>query len=251
MKAKGVWMMVVAVMTGCAPLARVPEHVAARASVEQAATVRAAAEEAASRVMRRRRVLPDGLEERVIRFEDASARELTYLARRLAEVLDAEVIVEERMSGESASSGSPDSPRPIRVTRESTVRELLEHIARDSGYEWEWETGSGPNAGRLILYRDPSRSGRPAAGWGDKEEWRIDPVRHGTLRGVLEEWTARAGWTLVWEADEVDYAVQAPAVFLGTFDAAVDALLRETKGRRMLVPTLWRANRYLTVREAG
>ena len=59
------------------------------------------------------------------------------------------------------------------------------------------------------------------------------------------------GWTLVWEAEEVDYALQAPAAYLGTFDEAVDALLRETKGRRMLIPTLWRANRYLTVREAG
>ena len=117
----------------------------------------------------------------------------------------------------------------------------------------EWEEGPEPGPGRLILYRDhrQPRTGPRAAGWGAKEEWRIDPVRHGTLRGVLEEWTARAGGTLVWEAEEVDYAVQAPAVYLGTFDAAVDALLRETKGRRMLVPTLWRANRYLKVREAG
>ena len=189
----------------------------------------------------------------MIRFDDAGARALSHLAARLAEVLDAEVIVEERGSGESASTESPDSPRAVRVAKENTVPELLEHITRDSGYEWEWEWEAGPGAraGRLILYRDPSRSRRPAAGWGTKEEWRIDPVRHGTLRGVLEEWTARAGWTLVWEAEEVDYAVQAPAVFLGTFDAAVDALLRETRGRRMLVPTLWRANRYLTVREAG
>ena len=202
---------------------------------------------------RRHRTLPEALAERALGFGSAGAVELPHLAGRLAEALDADVTIEERMSGESASLVPPGSPAPIRVAKRTTVRELLEQIARSTGYEWEWEEGAGSGAGRLILYRAPlkPRSESPAAGWGTREEWRIDPVRHGTLRGVLEEWTARAGWTLVWEADEVDYAVQAPAVFLGTFDAAVDALLRETKGRRMLIPTLWRANRYLTVREAG
>ena len=101
-----------------------------------------------------------------------------------------------------------------------------------SGYAWEWEQDTGSGAGRLILYRGHHRpdSEEQAFGWGSREEWRIDPVRHGTLRGVLEAWSARAGWTLVWEAEEVDYALHAPAVFLGTFDAAVDALLRENKG---------------------
>ena len=122
---------------------------------------------------------------------------------------------------------------------------LRGHARRDTGKAGREQGAVAGDLGTLA------RAGPRAAGWGAKEEWRIVPVRHGTLRGVLEEWTARAGGTLVWEAEEVDYALQAPAVYLGTFDAAVDALLRETKGRRMLVPTLWRANRYLTVREAG
>ena len=145
------------------------------------------------------------------------------------------------------------APASIPVSGKRRVGEVLDQIALHSDYRWEWEASEDPGSGRLILYRDLARSRNeaPTAGWGTKEEWRIDPVRHGTLRGVLEEWTARAGWTLVWEAEEVDYAVRASAVYLGTFDAAVDALLRETKGRRLLVPTLWRANRYLTVREAG
>ena len=251
MKANPLWIIPAVLMAGCTPLSPAPDQLDPRAFREERSAGPPVTEEPAARVMHRHRMLPEALAGRELSFASASAVELPYLAGRLAETLDAEVTIEERMWGESASMVPPGSPTPVQVAKQSTVRELLEQIARSTGYEWEWEEGAGPSASRLILYRDRSRAGRPSAGWGDKEEWRIDPVRHGTLRGVLEEWTARAGWTLVWEAEEVDYAVQAPAVFLGTFNAAVDALLRETKGRRMLIPTLWRANRYLTVREAG
>lgn len=254
MKANRLWIIPAALMAGCIPLSPAPHHIDTRTLREEASLGPPLVKgEISARVTHRHRTLPEALAGIELSFDSAGAVELPYLAGRLAEALGAEVTIEDRMSGESASMAPPDSPAPIRVAKKSTVRELLDRIALSAGYEWEWEEGSGSNASRLILYRDPlkPRGESPAAGWGTKEEWRIDPVRHGTLRGVLEEWTARAGWTLVWEADEVDYAVRAPAVFLGTFDAAVDALLRETKGRRMLVPTLWRANRYLTVREAG
>ena len=253
MKANPLRIIPAVLIAGCIPLSPAPDQIDARALREQRSVGSPATEESAARVTRRHRTLPEALAERALSFGSAGAVELPHLAGRLAEALDADVAIEERMSGESASMVPPGSPTPIRVAEQSTVGELLDQIARSTSYEWEWEEGAGSGSGRLILYRDSRkpRSESPAAGWGTREEWRIDPVRHGTLRGVLEEWTARAGWTLVWEADEVDYAVQAPAVFLGTFDAAVDALLRETKGRRMLIPTLWRNNRYLTVREAG
>ena len=253
MKANPLRIIPAVLIAGCIPLSPAPDQIDARALREQRSVGSPETEESAARVTRRHRTLPEALAERALSFGSAGAVELPHLAGRLAEALDADVTIEERMSGESASMAPPGSPTPIRVAKQSTVGELLDQIARSTNYEWEWEEGAGSGSGRLILYRDSRkpRSESPAAGWGTREEWRIDPVRHGTLRGVLEEWAARAGWTLVWEADEVDYAVQAPAVFLGTFDAAVDALLRETKGRRMLIPTLWRNNRYLTVREAG
>ena len=69
----------------------------------------------------------------------------------------------------------------------------------------------------------------------------------GNLIGQARE----AGWTVVWEVEEVDYAVTARAVFHGTFEEAVDALLQDTRGYQTLVPTAWRANRYLTVRAGG
>ena len=254
MKANQLWIIPAVLVAGCMPLSPAPDRSDARALREEASLGPPLVKgEVSARVTHRHRTLPVALAGRVLSFGSAGAVELPNLAGRLAEALDAEVTIEERMSRDSASMVPPGSPDPIRVAKQSTVRELLDEIARSTSYEWEWEEGAGSGSGRLILYRDPlkPRSESPAAGWGTREEWRIDPVRHGTLRGVLEEWTARAGWILVWEADEVDYAVQAPAVFLGTFDAAVDALLRETKGRRMLIPTLWRNNRYLTVREAG
>ena len=254
MKANRLWIIPVALMAGCMPIAPAPHHIEARAAREEtSAGPPLVMGEVSARVTHRRHALPESLRSREVEFDNAGETVLSRIATRLAEALGAEVVIEERGTRESESAARLDPPRPVPVAKKSTVRELLDGIARHSGYEWEWEQGTGPGPGRLILYRDHRSPGteRRAAGWGDKEEWRIDPVRHGTLRGVLEEWTARAGWTLVWEAEEIDYAVQAPAVFLGTFDAAVDALLRETKGRRMLVPTLWRANRYLTVREAG
>ena len=104
--------------------------------------------------------------------------------------------------------------------------ELLDQIARQAPVtNGSGRRGAGSGSGRLILYRDSRkpRSESPAAGWGTREEWRIDPVRHGdAARGAGRVGGRVRGWTLVWEADEVDYAVQAPAVFLGTFDAAVD-----------------------------
>ena len=252
MKAGGIGILSVGLVAGCVALGPPPASVAPRAASERAAPAAAEPSPAAARVTRRHRTLPAGLSETVLRFERAAGMDLPPLADHIAAALGAPVIIEERVPGEGGSRTPLAPPEPIPVAKEVTLGVLLDRIALRSGYEWEWEEGAGPEGGRLILYRDPLRTrAEGPAGWGDREEWRIEPVRHGTLRGVLEEWTARAGWTLVWEAEEVDYAVQAPAVFLGSFDAAVDALLRETRGRRMLVPTLWRANRYLTVREAG
>ena len=254
MKGIRLWVMATTLAAGCTPLALSPDQSASRVVEERgAARSPLAREEISTRVTYRRRALPASLQSKTVRFDSPTATALPQIARRLSEALGAEVLMEERGIGTGEHIAQPESPASIPISGKGTVAEVLESIALHSDYEWEWEEGAGPGTGRLILYRDSlqPRNESPATGWGTREEWRIDPVRHGTLRGVLEEWTARAGWTLVWEAEEVDYAVRAPAVYLGTFDSAVDALLRETKGRRMLVPTLWRANRYLTVREAG
>ena len=253
MKANGIWVVTAALVAGCSPFVSSYDTIAPRAFEEKGPVARSVSRQIGTRVTHRRRALPEALDSREVEFGAARAMELSRIAARLSKALRADVVIEDRGNRPGESIAEREPPAPIPVAGKRRVGELLDEIALRSDYDWEWEEGTGPETGRLILYRDLLRSHveAPAAHWGTKEEWRIDPVRHGTLRGVLKEWTARAGWTLVWEAEEVDYAVRAPAVYLGTFDAAVDALLRETKGRRTLVPTLWRANRYLTVREAG
>ena len=253
MKAGRIWVACAALLAGCVPLGLAPGKIESRALAEKEASHALDEAQPSTRVRRRLRALPGAVARTEIEFGNAGALAVSQLAARLSETLDIEVVLEERGSrGEGQTAGPPD-PSPIPVASRSTVGKVLDEMSARAGYAWEWEEDPGSGAGRLILYREHHRpdSEGQAFGWGSREEWRIDPVRHGTLRGVLEAWSARAGWTLVWEAEEIDYALQAPAVYLGTFDAAVDALLRETKGRRMLIPTLWRANRYLTVREAG
>ena len=253
MKAGRIWVACAALLAGCVPLGLAPGKIESRAVAEQGASLALDEAQPTARVRQRLHALPEAVAQTEIEFGNAGALEVSRIAARLSEALDVEVILEERGArGDGRTAGPPD-PGPIPVASRSTVGKVLDEMSARSGYAWEWEEDTGSGAGRLILYRGHHRpdSEGEAPGWGSREEWRIDPVRHGTLRGVLEAWSSRSGWTLVWEADEVDYALQAPAVFLGTFDEAVDALLRETKGRRMLIPTLWRANRYLTVREAG
>lgn len=253
MKAGRIWVACAALLAGCVPLGLAPGKIESGTVAEKGARLALDEARPTARVRQRLLALPDAMAQTEIEFGNAGALELSQLAARVSETLAVEVILEERgPRGDGQAAGPPD-PGPIPVASRSTVGKVLDEMSARSGYAWEWEEDTGSGAGRLILYRGhhPPDSEGQVFGWGSREEWRIDPVRHGTLRGVLEAWSARAGWTLVWEADEVDYALQAPAVFLGTFDAAVDALLRETKGRRMLIPTLWRANRYLTVREAG
>ena len=80
--------------------------------------------------------------------------------------------------------------------------------------------------------------------------WRIDRERHGTLRAVLEDWGARAGWSVVWTPRR-DYAVRADAAFEGGFLDAVDSLLAAPATRRSLVAFAHEPNRHLVIEPAG
>ena len=74
-------------------------------------------------------------------------------------------------------------------------------------------------------------------------------TEHRTLRGVLESWAARAGWTLVWNAGR-DYGLGARATFEGGFLEAADLLLSGPATRRTLDVRAYRANRHLVVDDA-
>ena len=103
--------------------------------------------------------------------------------------------------------------------------------------------GDGPAGARDAV--DGRDGGEVGSGGG----WTIDPEMHRTLRGVLESWAARAGWTLVWNAGR-DYGLGAAAVFGGGFLEAADLLLSGPATRRVLDARAYTANRHLVVDDA-
>ena len=42
-----------------------------------------------------------------------------------------------------------------------------------------------------------------------------------TLRQTVEAWAARAKWTLIWKVDDLDYPIDAPLRFEGSFEDAI------------------------------
>ena len=203
------------------------------------------------RVERAWRELPDALRDREVEFATDVPLRVERIAGRLADLLEINVVVEDRppRDGEAVMLVEPE---PMEIARAGSVRELLDHVAARTGYEWEYPEGGGTS--RIVFYRYRDQAWRDRLGpavAGEGEVWMVDPRRHGTIREVLDEWALGAGWTVVWEAEGLDYAVTARAAFHGTFEEAVDGLLQDTRGYRVLVPTAWRANRYLTVRAGG
>ena len=81
-----------------------------------------------------------------------------------------------------------------------------------------------------------------------RAEWIVDASW--TLREVLERWAGRAGWTLVWKAEN-EYTLGAGARFDGEFLEVVDRLMAGSVVSRALVTTAYRSNRYLVVEDAG
>ena len=138
-------------------------------------------------------------------------------------------------------------------------------VAR-SGYDWTWADGA------IVFYRhwdveqrSPESTAATAAAdkrkSGDEAEvaaapyqgvplWIVDRARHPTLRDVLEDWGARAGWSVVWKPER-RYSVGADASFAGAFLDAVDLLLAAPATRRSLVALAHEPNRYLVIEDAG
>ena len=206
---------------------------------------------ATQRLVHSRRPLPAHVEEVEVEFAPPGSHRMEGLAGRIADLLSVNVVVEDRPARDGRSVEMME-PLGFRIAVKGTARELLDEVARKAGYAWEYdETG---DAGRIVFFRHMD------AAWKDRfsppreienDVWRIEPTRHDTVREVLEEWARAAGWTVVWEAEELDYAVTAPAVFYGTFEDAVDTLFQDTREFKALIPTAWRANRFLTVRAGG
>ncbi|MCY4480831.1 MAG: TcpQ domain-containing protein [Rhodospirillales bacterium] len=209
------------------------------------------------------------------------------LVRRLSTLAGVAMRIEERPARIEGGAAVLDDPPALRLAWHGPLAGLLDRVASLSGYGWSWEAlvpetlvpetlgpvtrvpgtlvpGTRvPGNGAVVFFRywDVAQRG-PASGGGtgnpvnaDRGEpgtgggWAVDPDEHRTLRGVLEDWAARAGWTLVWKARE-DYGLGAAAVFEGGFLEAADVLLSGPATRRTLDARAYAANRHLVVDDA-
>ena len=221
--------------------------------------------------------LPAALAARDISVEWDERLSFPALVRRLSSLAGVAMQIEERPARIEGGAAVLDDPPPLRLAWHGTLAGLLDRVASLSGYGWSWETLGPetrvpetrvpgtlvPGNGAVVFFRywDVAQSGPVLGGGTDNRVnggagapgtgggWAVDPDEHRTLRGVLESWAARAGWTLVWKARE-DYGLGAAAVFEGSFLEAADVLLSGPATRRTLDVRAYAANRHLVVDDA-
>ena len=243
---------------------------------------------AATELAPERAALPAALADRGIVLEGAESLPFPALVRRLAAASGVAMRIEERPSRIAGGGAALDEPPRLRLAWEGTLAGLLDRVAALSGYGWSWEAlvprtlvprtlspearvpltlvpeTLAPEQGTVVFHRywdieqrvpapedaaaidDVEGSGAAAESGGP---WMVDPAVQGSLRGVLESWAGRAGWTLVWKA-EWDWRVGARAAFAGGFLEASDLLLSGPGTRRALDVRAYAANRHLVVDDA-
>ncbi|MGR4000519.1 MAG: toxin co-regulated pilus biosynthesis Q family protein [Alphaproteobacteria bacterium] len=79
-----------------------------------------------------------------------------------------------------------------------------------------------------------------------QETWVVGPGK--SLRGHLEEWASRAGWTLVWEEETYDINLSAGVALTGSFEQAIVTLL---EGIPAADAIMYRGNKTLVVTVKG
>lgn len=77
------------------------------------------------------------------------------------------------------------------------------------------------------------------------EDWLAEEGQ--TLKGLLTEWSERAGWRLVWKSNR-NYTLTAGAMFRGRFADVSSALIRAfARARPAPIATFYKGNRVLVV----
>ena len=230
--------------------------------------------------------LPAALAAREVVVEGDDSLPFPGLVRRLSALFGVAMTIEERPARVAGGAVVLADPPPLVVAFRGTLAGLLDRVAALSGYDWSWDGGAvvfqrywdveqrGPaphkaDMGAAAQADGDAREGvdsadDPAAGaarrtvgdagadaaGGEDGGWTVDPEKHRSLRGVLESWAARAGWTLVWKVER-DYRLGAAATFRGGFLEAADLLLSGPATRRTLDVRAYEANRHLVVDDAG
>ena len=194
--------------------------------------------------------LPEELAARNVEFELGGPVPFPALIRRLSTRANVAMEIEERPARIAGGAAMLPDPPPISLAYEGALAGLLDRIAARSGYDWSWLDGA------IVFHRywDVEQRAADAAATAStdspQEIWTVDSAGHKTLRGVLESWAGRAGWTLVWNAGR-DYSLGADAAFRGGFLEAADLLLSAAVTRRALAAHAYTANRHLVIGDAG
>lgn len=79
--------------------------------------------------------------------------------------------------------------------------------------------------------------------------WQVEPRM--TLRSLLEEWAAKAGWSVAWQS-EYDFRIEAKASFSGSFQEASSQLIRSFgQSSPRIKATYWGGNKVVVVEMAS
>ena len=203
--------------------------------------------------------LPSPLDTREISVDEPGALPFAHVTERIATLAGVPVELEERPSRVAGGALALPDPPDIAFAFEGPLPALLNLVAARTGYDWTWADGA------IVFYRHwdiEQRAPEAAAAAGSQVEgaterqvgtaapWLVDRARHATLRDVLQDWGARAGWSVVWKVKR-SYRIGADASFEGGFLDAVDLLLAGPATRRSLVALAYEPNRHLVIEAAG
>ena len=204
--------------------------------------------------------LPAALAAREIAVDEAEVLSFAHVTGRIATLSGVRVEVEERPARVAGGALALTDPPDMRLTFEGSLPGLLNRVAAYTGYDWTWSDGA------IVFYRHWDIEQRtpevPAAASVEVEgeikgqagdtagPWLVDRSRHPTLRSVLEDWAARAEWSVVWKPER-SYAIGADASFAGSFLDAVDRLLAAPATRRSLAALAYEPNRHLVIEDRG
>ncbi len=94
---------------------------------------------------------------------------------------------------------TPVSPAPAKATSQTTVTKSIV------------STSQAP--------MKPEPAAKPVATIAPQQTWNA-PVGS-TLRQSVEDWAKRAGWQVIWVPEDLDYPIEAPLSFTGSFSSAV------------------------------
>ena len=187
---------------------------------------------------------PPGAGEAPIVMDVPEPITLPDLAARLEAATGRPVEIEERPARSSDGTWPLVTPPPVPVSYEGTLGGLLDLVAAQFRYRWEWRGQA------IVFYRywDAEFAANTAPPAPEEATWEIVRSEHGSLRAVFESWAGDAGWVLTWAANH-DYSLAADARFTGTFLGAVDSVLADPATRGTLIATAYEANRQLVIEE--